>query len=311
MEDKKYEADIAREQMYWGEFEADANIHGVPWWCDLRRGIKLAKVICGWMYDPNIEWILRGGCKEKLIRTACAVKGNALDLGCGAGWLSLELARRGMNVDGFEISQRRLDIAREYLADNAFKEGFGSINYQIEDINKVSLKKNNYQSVVSWDTLHHIPQIERIIKEIYESLRPGGYFIIYDHIGLIKKNKIVIRILRVPFAIPGILRSVFMAGQARNKHNPVSAGRVANMTSPFEDITQEQMLEETRRLFEIEVLQTHLCFLGVIANGFIPVPGIIKYPLLRILKFIDDALIRAGLLRGEYVFIIARKRKGR
>ncbi len=146
MENKDdYDARIAKEEMYWGEFEADANRHGVPWWCDLRRATKLAKVISGWMYDPKIEWILRGDCKAKLIAIASGVKGKALDLGCGAGWLSLELARRGMDVDGFEISDARLHIAREYLRDNLFKECFGSVNYQREDINKVSLKKNNYE----------------------------------------------------------------------------------------------------------------------------------------------------------------------
>ena len=302
-----YNARIAQEERYWGEFEAEANRRGVPWWCDLRRATKLTKVISGWMYDPAMEMILRGNYKAKLIEIASGVKGNALDLGCGAGWLSLELARRGMQVDGFEISDTRLNIARGYLRNNIFKEGFGSINYQIEDINKVSLKKNNYESVASWDTLHHIPEAERVIREIYESLKPHGYFIFYDHIGLSKRNKMVIRMLRIPFAILSILRKILEGSKTKADLNPVPDGPGENAISPFEDITQEEMIEEAKRFFAIETLKTQLCFAGALANELIPLPDTIKYPLARLFKFIDDALIRTRILRGEYVFVIARK----
>ena len=98
MENKNdYDARIAQEEMYWGEFEADANRHGVPWWCDLRRATKLTKVVSGWMYDPKIEWILRGNCKAKLIAIASGVKGKALDLGCKKR-VSVELGLRPLIV---------------------------------------------------------------------------------------------------------------------------------------------------------------------------------------------------------------------
>ncbi len=302
-----YNARIAREERYWGEFEVEANRRGVPWWCDLRRATKLAKVISGWMYDPKIECILRGNYKAKLIEIASGVKGKALDLGCGAGWLSLELARRGMQVDGFEISDTRLNIAREYLRNNIFKEGFGSVNYQIQDINKISLKKNNYESAASWDTLHHIPETERVIREIYESLKPHGYFILYDHIGLSKRNKMVVRILRIPFAVLSIVRKILEGSKTKADLNPVPDSPGENLTSPFEDVTQEEMIEAAKRFFVIETLKTQLCFAGALANELIPLPDLIKYPLARLFKFIDDVLIRARILRGEYVFVIARK----
>lgn len=308
MENKNdYEARIAQEEMYWGEFEADANRHGVPWWCDLRMATKLTKVVSGWMYDPKIEWILRGNCKAKLIAIASGVKGNALDLGCGAGWLSLELARRGMRVDGFEISDARLNIAKEYLRNNIFKEGFGFVNYQREDINKVSLKKNNYESAASWDTLHHIPEIERVIKEICESLKPGGYFVLYDHIGLSKRNKMVIRILRIPFAVCSMARNIFKTRKDNAGLNPAPDSPVENITSPFEDITQEEMISAIKKFFEIDSLKTQLCFAGDLANELVNFPDALKYPLLRLFKFIDDVLIMARILKGEYVFVAARK----
>ena len=305
---KNYERQITEESLFWDEFEEEANKFGIPWWCDLRRATKLSKVVCGWMYDPKIEKILRESCKNKLIETASRIKGNALDIGCGAGWLSLELARNGMDVDSFDISNKRIEIAKEYLKNNPFKEGFGSINYQVADINKINLEKSKYQSVVSWDTLHHIPAIDRLVKEIYESLKPNGYFVIYDHIGLRKKNRMLIKILRSPLVILSKIKKIFETGNIK-KDLKSSLGQTGKIVrSPFEDITGEEMIGVIKKYFEIETLETQLCFLANLANDLLTLPEAIKYHFLLILKVIDDLLIKMHILKGEYIFIIAKKR---
>lgn len=309
--DKSYNEKITQEAVFWGEFEEEANKFGIPWWCDLRRATKLSKAVCGWMYDPKIEEILRGFYKNKLIETASKVKGNVLDIGCGAGWLSLELARNGMDVDSFEISNKRIEIAKEYLKNNPFKEGFGSINYQIEDINKVRLEKDKYQSVVSWDTLHHIPAIYRVVKEIYDSLKPNGCFVIYDHIGLRRRNRVLIRILRIPFLILSKIKNLFKTENIKEDIKTNINQLKETVGAPFEDITGEEMIGAIKKYFEIEMLETQLCFLSSLANDLLNFPDILKYHLLRIFKFIDDLLIKMHILKGEYVFAIAKKKSRR
>lgn len=308
MENKQnYDQQITEENLFWGQFEKDANKFGIPWWCDLRRATKLSKVVCGWMYDPRIEKILRGSCKNRLIETASSIKGNVLDIGCGAGWLSLELARKGMDVDGIDVSNKRIEIAKEYLKENSFKKNFGSINYQIKDVNRIKLKKDKYQSVVSWDTLHHVPTIDRLTKEIYQSLKPNGYFVIYDHIGLMRRNRILIRVLQIPLAILSKIKKSFETESVKKKlKNSLSQSRKAAV-SPFEDITGEEMIDVIRKYFEIETLETQLCFLSNLANDLLNLPDILKYYSLRILKFTDDLLIKTHILRGEYICIIAKK----
>jgi 2-polyprenyl-3-methyl-5-hydroxy-6-metoxy-1,4-benzoquinol methylase len=296
---KNYNQQITEEGLFWGEFEQNANKFGAPWWCDLRKATKLSKVICGWMYDPKIEEILRGFYKDKLIKTASSRKGRALDIGCGSGWLSLELARNGSEVDAIDISNKRIEIAKEYLKKNNFLKDFGSIHYQVKDINKINLEKNKYESVVCWDTLHHIPNIERVIKKICNSLKINGYFIIYDHIGLQKRNKLLIKIMRLPFITLYKMREMIV--KTNTKDNKKDKG------SPFEDITGEEMIESIKKYFKVISIETELCFLAALVNNLINLPDIIKYPILHILKFIDDILIKIRILRGEYVFIIAKK----
>ena len=54
-----------------------------------------------------------------------------LDIGCGAGYFALELARHGYNVVGIDISEANIDKAKQALAENTYKDEFGSLEYHI------------------------------------------------------------------------------------------------------------------------------------------------------------------------------------
>lgn len=187
-----YDQKIQQEAQFWGKVtEEQLNDGMIP---DLRRAIKRRKVVGMWD-DSEIEKIMRGRFKEFIIKKASEVKGRALDLGCGMGWLSLELARNGMDVDGMDISERRIQAAKDYLEVAPEKKNFGSINYIVADLNKIVLEESTYDSVVVWDTLHHIPEIDRLMGEVKGALKPGGNFITLDHIGLTKGGGIISKIL--------------------------------------------------------------------------------------------------------------------
>lgn len=53
-----------------------------------------------------------GGSSMLLASLAPPVRGSALELGCGAGWLSGKLARSGMRVVGTDLNPRALELAR-------------------------------------------------------------------------------------------------------------------------------------------------------------------------------------------------------
>ena len=114
---------------------------------------------------------------------------SVLDVGCGTGRHSLELARRGYNVTGIDISEKMLDRGREI----AEKE-----NLDIEFIkaNAVDFKlKKRYDSAVclcegAFGLLNMgedpMERDIKILKNISSCLKPGGKFILTALNGLKK-----------------------------------------------------------------------------------------------------------------------------
>jgi len=88
-----------------------------------------------------------------------------------------------MDVLGVDVSPDRIKIAKRFLKENPYKRGFGKVRYLVGDLNKMILPREEFDVVVVWNTLHHFPRPDRILIKIKKSLKPGGHFIVFDHIG--------------------------------------------------------------------------------------------------------------------------------
>ena len=303
MENNSYEQKIQQEALFWGKIAEEQLDDGViP---DLRRPVKKTKVVGMWD-DSKIEKIMRGKFRELLIKKATEVKGRTLDLGCGMGWLSLELARNGMDVDGIDISEKRIQVARRYIEVAPGKGNFGSINYIIADLNKIVFKDNIYESVVVWDALHHIPEIDRLMREVRKALKPGGNFVALDHIGSTRAGRIIHKILYLLLPTDtSYPRKLKLIGE-RLKRKSCHEQPDSNDRSPFEDVTQKKMIEVIKKNFTVKKMRTTLSFSANLV-AVIRLKEPLKYKLITLIKFVDDLFIKAKILRGEYVFIYAKK----
>lgn len=96
---------------------------------------------------------------------------NVLDLGCGTGVLCRILKDAGMEAMGMDYSAGMVDIARQENPDIPFQQG-----------NMITWKPEVSFDLVTCtgDALNHIPEpedIRRIIRNVYDYVNPGGYFI--------------------------------------------------------------------------------------------------------------------------------------
>lgn len=306
-EDVVYPQKIAAEALHWDRaVEQQLALGMIP---DIRRGVKQKTVLAMWD-DPEMDRIMRGDVRTFIIQKASEIKGRALDLGCGVGWLSLELARNGMHVDAVDISRRRIEVARNYLAKAPKKENFGSINYMVADLNRIVLESHAYDAVVVWDALHHILEIEKLIKEVKKALKPGGNFLVLDHIGRTRlgglMSNLFLLLLPTNDSYSVKLKSIFKSIRKTLKKE-VSTGRTnADDQSPFEDITTVEMIHLINKYFSIRKKRTLLSFSAFVVPR-ISARDSIKYKLVRVMRLLDDFLIKLGISRGEYVFIWANK----
>lgn len=172
---------------------------------DLRRAVKCEYFYKSFWRDPQFIQLYVGAIVERYLELLSAHCGRAqrvLDVGCGAGYVSLELARNGHHVVAIDISSANIEIARRTLAENPFREGFGSLRYEHQPFH---LAEGLYDVVLFSVSLHHMPDVEGVVKRARELVRPGGHVICCEpcHEQFREQDAAQVALIRSILAITG------------------------------------------------------------------------------------------------------------
>jgi len=99
---------------------------------------------------------------------------TALELGCGTGFFLLNLKQAGVLDEGHvtDISPGMVAVARR----NAEALGF-AVEGRVADAESIPYGDDTFDLVVGHAVLHHIPDVERALREVLRVLRPGGRFV--------------------------------------------------------------------------------------------------------------------------------------
>lgn len=100
---------------------------------------------------------------------------DALDVGCGTGFLSLEMAKRGHRVTGGDLAPSMLALAREKAAALGL-----SVQFQEADAENLPFAAASFDLVISRHVLWTLPHPEAAIADWKRVLRPGGRLAIID-----------------------------------------------------------------------------------------------------------------------------------
>jgi ubiquinone/menaquinone biosynthesis C-methylase UbiE len=100
---------------------------------------------------------------------------DALDVGCGTGFLALELAARGHRVVGVDLAPAMLDLARR----KATTRGL-TVHFQEADAEHLPFPGASFDLVISRHVLWTLPHPEAAIDDWTRALRPGGRLAIID-----------------------------------------------------------------------------------------------------------------------------------
>jgi 2-polyprenyl-3-methyl-5-hydroxy-6-metoxy-1,4-benzoquinol methylase len=105
--------------------------------------------------------------------------GRILDVGCGPGYLAVQIARLSENirVEGVDLSSKMVELA----ANSAVKYGVEKrVKFRVGNGNHLDCPDADYDMVVSTGVLHSLRDPVRFLDECFRVLKPGGEAWIYD-----------------------------------------------------------------------------------------------------------------------------------
>ena len=102
-----------------------------------------------------------------------------LDVGCGPGYFSLELARHGYDVVGVDISKDCIRVAEETLESANLGSNFGSLKYFCKSAHRLS-DLGVFDGILSSGFLHHCEDLELMVGVLSTILDEAGVLVLHE-----------------------------------------------------------------------------------------------------------------------------------
>jgi ubiquinone/menaquinone biosynthesis C-methylase UbiE len=183
------------------------------------EGIEDPEVSAGFEWVtrmPQMRWV-----RYFVISQATVLQdhGEAVDLGCGAGQLVLELARQatGLYVTGIDLSEKMIADARQSLQPSGLED---RVNFRLGTVEEIPFPDQSLDLVISTLSLHHWTDPVKVVNEIDRVLKPGGAFYIFD----------LRRDMALPFYLVIWLATQFIVPAALHRVNEPMGSRNASYT---------------------------------------------------------------------------------
>ncbi|GAB2617633.1 27-O-demethylrifamycin SV methyltransferase [Streptomyces capparidis] len=149
---------------------------------DLTCAIYDDNLHYGYWPDPSADGPVAEATErmtEQMIRRLDAEAGHTvLDIGCGTGKPAVRLARAtGADVTGITVSRRQLDLSNA----RAQAEGLaGRVRFVYADAMDLPYPDASFDRAWALESMLHMPDRGRVLKETARVLRPGGRLAVAD-----------------------------------------------------------------------------------------------------------------------------------
>src|SRR5690242_11899204 len=119
------------------------------------------------LYDDRHSFVWKGG--AELIDLLNPTSGQRiLDLGCGTGHLTAQIAKRGARVTGLDSSPSMIAQARQ---------NYPRLKFVLSDARSLEFREE-FEAVFSNAVLHWILDAEAVVAGVARALTPGGRFVL-------------------------------------------------------------------------------------------------------------------------------------
>jgi len=118
------------------------------------------------LYDQKHAFVYQYG--ESVLELLDVKPGERiLDLGCGTGYLTQQIADLGAEVVGIDYSPEMIQKAKETYPD---------VSFSVADASKFSFTEP-FDAIFSNAALHWVQDHDAMMRCVYNSLKPGGRFV--------------------------------------------------------------------------------------------------------------------------------------
>lgn len=257
--------------------------------------------------------------KISFILKYCKKNDLVLDVGCGLGTLSMELARSNINVTAIDISKKSIDYAKKFSKKSLTKKQYSRINYQQMPISQIinDPKKYKFNCIIFFKTLHHLENMPKLFKKIKNNLNKNGKIIIVEPFrDNFKYSNAIIAYLVRKLSNNWLNREKQINNSSLNKINQeindikkeykyISDNKGYDQ-SPMDNSTSSKslVLKELKKNFKIIKINEMEAFKDKILGG---IRGKNYKKEIIFLNNFDDFLVKKKILKGVTSLIVAQK----
>jgi SAM-dependent methyltransferase len=235
----------------------------------------------------------------------------SLDLGCGSGLKSLALFQAGSSreLHGIDISEERIAEAERMRVERGIAGGF-----RVADVNTAPLPPNAYDLIFSSHSFHHFLELEHVMAQVHDALKPDGLFILEEFVGptQFQWSDRQIDVVRSLMALlPEELRVLRWGAVKPYEGRPTVEDVVA--ASPFESIRSAEIVPLFRRHFRVLELRPlggtlqHLLYNGIVHNFTLDRREARDY--MRGIIEVEDAMIDSGMLPSDFMLLVGMRQR--
>jgi ubiquinone/menaquinone biosynthesis C-methylase UbiE len=175
------------------------------------RDVYTHRSVQGLVYRERFSRVLDWGDRLMAQRP-----GQILEIGPGAGRLTVELARRDHHVHSIDSSEAMLELTAQHCAERGLQE---LVTVQVGDVHRLEFPDQSFDMVVAVGVLPWLERPAQGLREMARVLAPGGYLV------MTADNQARMNILVEPRLTP-LLLPVKLARRAFRRlqgHRPESA----------------------------------------------------------------------------------------
>jgi 2-polyprenyl-3-methyl-5-hydroxy-6-metoxy-1,4-benzoquinol methylase len=240
---------------YWGQFYRFALGHGMKGHFDLKEGFPPLLRQGVFETVPQAPGERQGPHSFMADHPLIRDRRTVVDIGCGAGWSSLYLARRGFQVVAFDPSLEVMRLAKRY----AIEAGV-FVDYVCAGLGFIRFRDEVFDVAYALHSLHHIPDLGARMAEVHRLLKVGGCLAVDDHH---QKNDYTDQLAAA------LARWVDGAVVPKCQvADPATMAGFPPGSSVHEDVSLGQTLAQAQRFFHIRYLDTRYTFLDMLSTVY-------------------------------------------